>query len=185
MFLKFNRQGKLPLTIPQYQKRAIDSQGYSFLIRRATVEDIDTLVNIEEAVYAGQAPWLLRDFLSELSRPHIRLYLVIERHNQVIGFAGAAYQREIYDMHITNIAVVPVWQGNGLGRLLIEDIANFSKNIGIHTVSLEARSSNVRAIALYQRLGFKNVGIKKGYYLGDHEDAISMVREIDNKTSQN
>ena len=50
MFLKFNRQGKLPLTIPQYQKRAIDSQGYSFLIRRATVEDIDTLVNIEEAV---------------------------------------------------------------------------------------------------------------------------------------
>ena len=74
MFLKFNRQGKLPLTIPQYQKRAIDSQGYSFLIRRATVEDIDTLVNIEEAVYAGPAPWLLRDFLSELSRPPIRLY---------------------------------------------------------------------------------------------------------------
>lgn len=180
MFLKFNRKNKIILTLPKFKTCAVDVNGYTFLLRRASIEDINTLVNIEEAVYAGKAPWQLRDFLSELSRPQVRLYLVVERHKQVIGFVGAAFDRDLLDMHITNIAVVPIWQSIGLGKMLIESIEKFSVNLEIKTLTLEARASNHRAISLYDRLGFKQAGIKKGYYLGDHEDAVSMVKKIDN-----
>lgn len=185
MFLKFNHQPKLPATLPVFNPKMLDVAGYSFTCRLATVADIDTLVKIEEAVYAGRAPWVLRDFLSELSRPHIRLYLVIERHQQVIGFAGAAYQREQRDMHITNIAVVPVWQSHGLGTAMLSEMTQFAQGVGVSTLTLEARASNHGAIALYQRFGFQQIGVKKGYYLGDHEDAVSMVKKLGNPTRHN
>ena len=171
--------------LPKFEQKSVDSKGYSFILRRANVEDIDILVHIEEAVYAGSAPWLLRDFLSELSRPNVRLYLVVERNKQVIGFAGVAYQREQRDMHITNIAIVPVWQNKGLGTMIIQELIVFSQQLGADTMSLEARDSNRSAIMLYTRLGFQQSGIKKGYYLSDHEDAISMVNKLDNKTRNN
>ncbi len=185
MFLKFNRNNKLPKILFQFEQKSVDSKGYSFTLRRANVEDIDILVHIEEAVYAGTAPWLLRDFLSELSRPNVRLYLVMERKGQVIGFAGVAYQRDQRDMHITNIAIVPVWQNKGLGTLMINELLDFSRQLGVDTMSLEARASNRSAIMLYSRLGFEQSGIKKGYYIGDHEDAISMVNNLDSKTRNN
>lgn len=171
--------------LPKFEQKSVDSKGYSFILRRANVEDIDILVHIEEAVYAGSAPWLLRDFLSELSRPNVRLYLVVERNKQVIGFAGVAYQREQRDMHVTNIAIVPVWQNKGLGTMIIQELIVFSQQLGADTMSLEARDSNRSAIMLYTRLGFQQSGIKKGYYLSDHEDAISMVNKLDNKTRNN
>ncbi|MEX0381327.1 ribosomal protein S18-alanine N-acetyltransferase [Leuconostoc sp. MS02] len=185
MFLKFNHNNKLPNMLPKFEQKSVDSKGYSFILRRANVEDIDILVHIEEAVYAGSAPWLLRDFLSELSRPNVRLYLVVERNKQVIGFAGVAYQREQRDMHVTNIAIVPVWQNKGLGTMIIQELIVFSQQLGADTMSLEARDSNRSAIMLYTRLGFQQSGIKKGYYLSDHEDAISMVNKLDNKTRNN
>lgn len=185
MFLKFNRRHKLPAALPKFEQKLVDVKGYSFILRRATIEDIDSLVRIEEAVYAGKAPWLLRDFLSELSRPHLRLYLVIQRNDQVIGFAGVAYNRDKQDMHITNIAIVPIWQKTGLGTLIIEKLMVFSKSVGVTQMSLEARASNHGAIVLYQRLGFLKTDIKKGYYLGDHEDAISMVNYFEHKISNN
>lgn len=185
MFLKFSHQPKLPSVLPQFKTKSVDTGGYSFIIRRATVADIDTLIKIEEAVYAGTAPWLLRDFLSELSRPHVRLYLAIERHQQVIGFAGVAYQRDQRDMHITNIAVVPIWQSYGIGTAILSEITQFAKGVGVGTLTLEARASNHGAIALYQRVGFKQSGVKKRYYLGDHEDAVSMVKQLDSETSNN
>ncbi|ADG40986.1 MULTISPECIES: ribosomal protein S18-alanine N-acetyltransferase [Leuconostoc] len=185
MFLKFNRHHKLPAALPKFEQKLVDTRGYSFILRRATVEDIDSLVHIEEAVYAGKAPWLLRDFLSELSRPRLRLYLVIQRNDQVIGFAGAAYNREKQDIHITNIAIVPIWQKNGLGTLMIEELAAFSRAVGVTTMSLEARASNHGAMALYQRLGFLKTDVKKGYYFGDHEDAITMVNHFEHKISDN
>ena len=185
MFLKFNHQPKLPLALPRFVTKTMTVSGYDFVLRRATIADIDTLVRIEEAVYAGVAPWVLRDFLSELSRPHIRLYLVIERHQQVIGFAGVAYQRDQRDIHITNIAVVPIWQSHGLGTTILSEIHQFATAVGVATMTLEARASNHGAIALYQRLGFEQKGIKKGYYFGDHEDAVSMVKQLENSTSNN
>ncbi|WP_294975622.1 ribosomal protein S18-alanine N-acetyltransferase [uncultured Leuconostoc sp.] len=182
MFLKFNRNNKLPNILSQFEQKSVDLKGFSFQLRRAHIADIDMLVNIEEAVYAGTAPWLLRDFLSELSRPNVRLYLVVERNEQVIGFAGVAYQRDQRDMHITNIAIVPVWQNKGLGTLIINELLDFSSQLGVDTMSLEARASNRSAIVLYTRLGFQQSGIKKGYYIGDHEDAVSMVNNLDSKT---
>lgn len=185
MFLKFNHHKKLPLILPKFKQKVIDTKGYSFTLRRATSQDIDTLIKIEEAVYDGQAPWLLRDFLSELSRPHIRLYLVAERNAQIVAFAGGAYRRDTQDIHITNIAVLPIWQNIGLGSTIMTEIRLFAEQIGVMTMTLEARVSNSGAIALYQRLGYEQIGIKKGYYLGDHEDAVSMARPIDNQNSNN
>ncbi|CCJ66984.1 MULTISPECIES: ribosomal protein S18-alanine N-acetyltransferase [Leuconostoc] len=185
MFLKFKRQQHLPFNLPKFEARQVEINGISFALRRATLKDIDILIKIEEAVYEGVAPWLLRDFMSELSRPHIRLYLVVERRGQIIAFAGAAYRSDIDDMHITNIAVVPVWQKHGIGTMLLESIHEFAHNMHMSTMTLEARRSNTNAQTLYRKLGYEQTEIKKGYYLGDHEDAVSMTLNFDNQTGNN
>ncbi|STY37929.1 ribosomal-protein-alanine acetyltransferase [Leuconostoc mesenteroides] len=132
MFLKFRKSKHLLNSLPKYTEKVVDVQGTTFLLRRATMSDIDMLIKIEEAVYNGSAPWLLRDFVSELSRPHVRLYLVIERRGQIVGFAGAALRTDIHDMHITNIAVLPVWQNSGLGTILMQELKLFTKKQVCH-----------------------------------------------------
>ncbi|STY37928.1 ribosomal-protein-alanine N-acetyltransferase [Leuconostoc mesenteroides] len=52
-------------------------------------------------------------------------------------------------------------------------------------MTLEARVSNLGALALYERLGYKQTGIKKGYYLDNREDAVSMALHFDDSTSNN
>ncbi|GMA70188.1 ribosomal-protein-alanine acetyltransferase [Leuconostoc litchii] len=185
MFSKFKKSKYLLDSLPKYNKRTVDIEGSTFVLRRATMSDIDMLIKIEEAVYNGSAPWLLRDFVSELSRPHIRLYLVIERRDQIIGFAGAALRNDIHDIHVTNIAIVPVWQGNGLGTTLLKELYQLTRKLNVVTMSLEARISNVKAITLYERLGYRQTGVKKGYYLDNREDAVSMVLNFDDSTSDN
>ncbi|WP_407045812.1 GNAT family N-acetyltransferase, partial [Helicobacter pylori] len=77
------------------------------------------------------------------------------------GFAGAALRTDIHDMHITNIAVLPVWQNSGLGTILMQELKLFTKKTGVSSMTLEARVSNLGALALYERLGYKQTGIKK------------------------
>ncbi|MCT4382904.1 ribosomal-protein-alanine N-acetyltransferase [Leuconostoc suionicum] len=185
MFLKFRKSKHLLNSLPKYTEKVVDVQGTTFLLRRATMSDIDMLIKIEEAVYNGSAPWLLRDFVSELSRPHVRLYLVIERRGQIVGFAGAALRTDIHDMHITNIAVLPVWQNSGLGTIFMQELKLFTKKTGVSSMTLEARVSNLGALSLYERLGYKQTGIKKGYYLDNREDAVSMALHFDDSTSNN
>lgn len=76
--------------------------------------------------------------------------------------------------HITNVAVSPDYQGQGLGRRLMQELTARVKALGVDAMTLEVRPSNIPALRLYDSLGFKSVGRRPKYYTNPAEDAEIM-----------
>ena len=91
----------------------------------------------------------------------------------VSGFVSVWYQGE--EAHITEIAVREKMRGNGLGELLLIGSLREACKYGSKVMTLEARVSNFIAQRLYEKYGFKSVGIRKGYYADNREDAVIMT----------
>jgi ribosomal protein S18 acetylase RimI-like enzyme len=71
-----------------------------------------------------------------------------------------------------NIAVHPGSRGQGIGRSLLEAALAFCRQSGIHTLHLEVRTGNAKAISLYKKCGFVHTGKRPGYYQDNGEDAL-------------
>lgn len=83
------------------------------------------------------------------------------------------------DCHITNIAVIPVYQRRNIGTLLIDEIEKFAIMNRCDTLSLEVRMSNQDAQRLYRKLGFQSNKVKKGYYTQTNEDGLEMIKYLE------
>jgi ribosomal-protein-alanine N-acetyltransferase len=98
--------------------------------------------------------------------------LVAEEEGKVLGYCGTVMV--LNECDITNVAVTSSCQGRGIGRQMMEAMIEQTKERGIDTLHLEVRKSNEPAISLYKSLGFKQTGIRKGYYEAPVEDGIVM-----------
>jgi ribosomal-protein-alanine N-acetyltransferase len=81
------------------------------------------------------------------------------------------------EAHLLNVAVAEEWQGQGLGRFLLNQSVACARGLGMESMLLEVRPSNVRALGIYERYGFEQIGRRKGYYPAadqQREDAIVM-----------
>ena len=76
--------------------------------------------------------------------------------------------------HITNVALMPHYQGRGIASAMIKKIIMIIRSMGINSMTLEVRPSNSKALRLYQKFGFKSVGRRPHYYLDNNEDAEIM-----------
>ncbi|MDD9138959.1 ribosomal protein S18-alanine N-acetyltransferase [Fructobacillus sp. CRL 2054] len=184
MFLKFRKKKKKEKPVAQTlidfpTERFEAADGDVLTLRLATVADIPGLVAIQEAVYNGYAPWVSRDFYHELKQEKDRLYLVASKRDQVVAFIALVRREQVPDLHIANIAVLPVWQGRQVGSYLINTAKAVAWEINLPKLSLEARRSNTGALALYDRLGFVVEDVIENYYIDNKEDAISMVDYLD------
>ena len=94
----------------------------------------------------------------------------------MIGYLGIRLRDS--GTHISTIAVHPDWRGNGLGELLLLTAIEQSAEMECSTVTLEVRPSNKTAQRLYQKYGFRFMGVHEGYYR-DGENAWLMAVEID------
>ena len=100
-------------------------------------------------------------------------YLVIAEDDRILGYGG--YWQIFDEANICNIAVAPDDQGRGLGYQLMQAlIAEFPAR-GVMYATLEVRASNERAIRLYRKCGFAEVGIRKDFYSHPREDGILMA----------
>lgn len=156
-----------------YPDRSMTTAQMRFHIRQAHIEDIDTLVDIEQQVYLS-TPWNQAAFASDLVRSRDRLYLIISHENENVAYVGSSISWLQYDMHITNIGVIPEYQDLGLGTMMLDELKAVAKNNGLKTMSLEVRRSNIGAQRLYNKIGFFSTGINPDYYIEDHEDAVDM-----------
>lgn len=168
---------------------AVDPQllaihGHQYLLRRATNQDVSAMVEIERQNF-GKPPWSANAFELELSRVRDRLYLVMAYDSQIVGYIGSSFNWYHHESHITNIAVLPAYQSQGIGKQLIQTLFRMSSQVGMATVSLEVRVSNTQAQRLYQRLGFRQSRLKRHYYLDDHEDAWEMNVKLRNEEEDN
>ncbi len=136
-------------------------------------EHIDSLMAIEHEAYAE--PWTRTMFYEEL-RNDLSFFYVAFRDDEIIGYVG--FWLVLDEAHITTVVVKRPYRGRGLGWMLMEHILARAREQGARIATLEVRVSNERAISLYQRMGFRTVGIRKGYYPRTGEDAQVMLLEL-------
>lgn len=135
-----------------------------------------SVLRIEGQVYP--TPWTHGLFVSELALRSSRVYVVARVGREVIGYAGL--MMALSDGHVTTVAVDPDWQREAVGTRLLLTLAHEAVERGATALTLEVRLSHHGAQSLYQRFGFKAVGVRKGYYADTGEDALIMwAYEVD------
>ena len=132
-------------------------------------EDIDAILDISSLSFS--VCWSKDSYIQELTNPIAR-YLVAKIDNKVIGFVGTWIVLD--ESHITNIAVHPNYRKQGIASKLLEKFLTYCQSQGCVAYTLEVRSSNKAAKALYEKYNFKQDGIRKNYYEDNKEDAIIM-----------
>lgn len=120
------------------------------------------------------APWSAASIEGEYDNP-LALWLVAEEDGIVAGYVGSQTVLEESDM--MNIAVAPNYRRQGIARGLIEALISQLRSEGAYKLTLEVRVSNAPAIALYESLGFKQVGRRPRYYSNPKEDALILQKE--------
>ncbi len=132
-------------------------------------EDIDTILDISSLSFS--VCWSKDSYIQELTNPIAR-YLVAKIDNKVVGFIGTWIVLD--ESHITNIAVHPNYRKQGIASKLLKEFLDYCKSQGCVAYTLEVRSGNKAARALYEKHNFKQDGVRKGYYEDNKEDAIIM-----------
>jgi len=136
--------------------------------------DVARCAELEKVLFAGDQPWSASDFVAVLAQSDL-YYVAARIGERLIGYAGMATlgAQPPFEYEVHNIGVDPVYQGRGVGRMLLDHL--LERAVG-GPVYLEVRTDNEAAIHLYRRAGFVEVGLRKGYYPGSGADAYTMRR---------
>ena len=157
------------MAIPNPAIAALLEQHHDIDFRYAMISDLTEVKAIEQLT--SHYPWSDKLFDESINK-----LLVITQKQEIIGFAVVALVAQQAELHL--IAIHPKAQSQGYGQLILSLIVE-SMPASIESFFLEVRVSNCRAIRLYQRLGFVQIGERKDYYRNGMgtEDAIIMARE--------
>lgn len=144
----------------------------SLALRTMVVADVDAVHALECSVFPH--PWSRANFMDSL-RSGYDAWVLVGAGDALIGYFLLMYA--VDEAHLLDVAVAAGRQGAGIGRLLLDRIAARARDKGMATIFLEVRPSNERALLVYRRYGYVEIGRRKGYYPaheGRREDAIIM-----------
>ncbi|MRX11235.1 ribosomal-protein-alanine N-acetyltransferase [Pseudoduganella sp. FT25W] len=134
--------------------------------------DLNDVFALEQSVYPH--PWTMANFQDSLNSSY-EAWVLRDRDGYLLGYF--LLMAIVDEAHLLNVAVSAEKQGQGLGRFLLNQAAACARGLGMESVLLEVRPSNTRALEIYERYGFKQIGRRKGYYPAanqQREDAIVM-----------
>jgi len=146
-----------------------------FKLRRMRLNDIDQVYALDEHIFP--TPWTRKSYEFELERNPASEQWVIEawaEHKEWIVVAYSVCWQLGDELHIANLAVAPKYRRRGLGRRLLQHVLARALEKGMKSATLEVRSGNQPAQALYASFGFEIAGRRKRYYSNNHEDAYLM-----------
>ena len=138
-----------------------------------TERDVDDVHEIE--VLSFKTPWSRDSFEHEVTGNACARYLVLKADGRAVAYAGMWFVLD--EAHVTNIAVHPDYRGKGCGEAVTRALVQLAADSGMNWMTLECRKGNIAAQNLYHKLGFIDVGCRKGYYADTKEDAIIMALE--------
>ncbi|MCD1259557.1 ribosomal protein S18-alanine N-acetyltransferase [Paenibacillus athensensis] len=146
--------------------------------RSMRLDDIPAICEIEEEAFT--TPWTEGAFRNELTNNQFAHYIVLESGSSIAGYGGMWLIME--EAHVTNIAIRAPYRGRKLGERLIRELMRTAVFLGAIRMTLEVRASNYIAQNLYEKMGFRSVGVRRGYYTDNREDAIIMWAELPKRT---
>ena len=136
-------------------------------------QHVAAVAQLEALCFAD--PWSEKRVASELTNS-LALWLVAEEDGAVVGYIGS--QSVLGESDMMNVAVHPDHRRKGIAEALIVALSDCLKQRDNVCLTLEVRASNVPAIALYDKLGFQQVGRRPNYYRNPKEDALILRKAL-------
>jgi ribosomal-protein-alanine N-acetyltransferase len=148
----------------------------SITLRRLELGDLDEIERIERASYP--TPWSRSMFAGELAKPSSLSLGAVDEAGALVGYL--ILSRYVDAWHVMNVAVAPGRRREGIASALLRQLLDETRGGDARRgYTLEVRVSNVGAISLYERFGFRPKGVRRGYYTDNREDALIMWRDAD------
>jgi len=149
------------------------------LVRPMRIADLDEVISIEQQAY--DFPWSRGNFMDSMSAGYTLMALTFDK--VVVGYF--VLMKILDECHLLNIAVSRSERGKGWGTFLMEWCCNHVQGLGCEGLLLEVRPSNESAKHIYEKLGFRLVGVRKNYYpaLVGREDALVLFKSFDSLSS--
>ena len=173
----------------------------AIVVRPMTLADVDQVMEIEREAFPTQ--WPPTSFRRELQNRLAHYFVARDDKVRVGGptpqvnrgwfqrlFRSQPPQQEapllvamggmwmLYDeAHITTVAVREAYRRQGIGELLLLKAIERAQELGAGVMTLEVRASNLAAQTLYEKCGFRRLGVRRGYYSDNHEDGIIMTTD--------
>jgi ribosomal-protein-alanine N-acetyltransferase len=141
------------------------------VIAPMTLADLPTVQLIERASFS--TPWPPNAYRTELETNRLAHYVVVRAGAEVVGFAGIWLM--VDEAHVTTFAIHPAWRHRRLGERLLLALIDLAEDRRASEATLEVRLSNLGARRLYEKYGFRPVGIRPRYYSDNDEDALIMT----------
>jgi [ribosomal protein S18]-alanine N-acetyltransferase len=137
------------------------------------LQDLEAVHRIELASFSS--PWPPNAYRSELESNRLASYLVARVDGEIVAYGGMWLM--VDEAHITTFAVHPSWRRQRIGERLLLAFLDLAIARHAREATLEVRLSNVSARRLYEKYGFRPVGLRPRYYSDNGEDALIMTTE--------
>ncbi|MBR4057556.1 MAG: ribosomal protein S18-alanine N-acetyltransferase [Oscillospiraceae bacterium] len=134
------------------------------------------IAQIENACFSD--PWPEDTLRAHRTGEH-HVFLAAVEGEETLGYISLTYVLD--EGYIGNVAVSPTARRRGVGLALVEEMTSRAKALGLAFLTLEVRESNHAARALYARCGYRDVGLRRGYYEKPREDAVLMTLGLEAK----
>jgi ribosomal-protein-alanine N-acetyltransferase len=143
------------------------------LVSPMRIDHLPEVQAIEKASFTS--PWPPHAYRAELETNRLAHYLVATVGERVIAYGGIWLM--VDEAHITTFAVHPAWRRRSIGAVLLLALLDVAVDRQAREATLEVRLSNLAARKLYEKFGFRPVGVRPRYYSDDGEDALIMTTE--------
>ena len=143
-------------------------------IREMSLNDVEGVILIEREIFLF--PWTPVNFTDSIKAGY--QCRVMEYGNAIVGYG--ILMLGLDEGHLLTIGIAAQWHHRGLGTQLLQYFIDLARSERLTSFLLDVRESNKSAIYLYQRMGFKQIGVRKGYYpaMCGREDALVMRLEL-------
>ncbi len=163
----------------------LSSLSEKIILRRMTLDDLDDILQVEKQCFT--MPWTRGMFVNEISDVKYSHPILARWEGEYLSEEGAVFVNPVCgyavfwkiidEIHIGNLAIAPLFRRKGLASFFLEHIFKMAREWKVVHITLEVRASNQGAINLYKSFGFREIAIRKQYYLNPDEDAIVMLKD--------
>ncbi|MBD2209098.1 ribosomal protein S18-alanine N-acetyltransferase [Calothrix sp. FACHB-156] len=139
-------------------------------LQSLTSDDLSAILELDKACFGGL--WTVEGYQRELDSPNSVLLGLFSPASSLSLLGMGCFWSILEEAHITILAVHPQYHCQGLGQALLYSLLKTASDRGLERATLEVRASNLAAISLYQKFGFKTAGRRRRYYQDNGEDAL-------------
>ncbi len=139
-------------------KPAPETERQAAVLVPMQADGLEAVIAIEQTAYSH--PWTRGNFRDALASGYWAQCLHVQ--DELLGYVVA--MAGVQETHLLNITVAPDRQGQGWGHMMLDALRLWSRRRGAEWLWLEVRESNRRALQVYERYGFRRVGLRKDYY---------------------